>query len=98
MELHLPDMSDFQVLMRLNPIVRSLQTPVIALSHFILPSIAEAAKRLGAQSYLIKSQASADELDRAIREAIAMVGTSRKEVHISLNFISAGRTFQLGGE
>ena len=50
-ELHLPDMSGFQVLIRLNPIVhRSLHTPVIALSHFILPSIIEAAKKLGAQS------------------------------------------------
>jgi len=45
MELHLPDMSGFQVLMRLNPIIRGLQTPVVALSHFILPSIAEAAKK-----------------------------------------------------
>jgi DNA-binding NarL/FixJ family response regulator len=71
-ELHLPDMSGFQVLIRLNPIVhRSLHTPVIALSHFILPSIIEAAKKLGAQSYLIKSQASSDDLDRAIQKAIA---------------------------
>ena len=58
MELHLPDTSGFQVLMRLNPILRGLQAPVVALSHFILPSIAEAAQKLGAQSYLIKSQAS----------------------------------------
>jgi len=54
-ELHLPYMSGFQVLIRLNPIVhRSLHTPVIALSPFILPLIIEAAKTLGAQSYLIK--------------------------------------------
>jgi CheY-like chemotaxis protein len=80
MELHLPGMSAFQVLMRLNPIVRRcLQTPIVALSYFILPSIAEAAKKLGAQSYLIKSQASPDDLDRAIRNAIAKVGTTRNE-------------------
>jgi CheY-like chemotaxis protein len=80
MELHLPDISAFQVLMRLNPIVRRcLQTPVVALSYFILPSIAEAAKKLGAQSYLIKSQASPDDLDRAIQNAIAKVGTTSKE-------------------
>jgi CheY-like chemotaxis protein len=79
MELHLPGMSAFQVLMRLNPIVRRcLQTPVVALSYFILPSIAEAAKKLGAQSYLIKSQASPDDLARAIQNAIAKVGTTRK--------------------
>jgi DNA-binding NarL/FixJ family response regulator len=82
MELHLPDMSGFQVLMRLNPIIRGLQTPVVALSHFILPSIAEAAKKLGAQSYLIKSQASGDDLDRAIQKAIAGVGVMRKEVYV----------------
>ena len=81
-ELHLPDMSGFQVLIRLNPIVhRSLHTPVIALSHFIVPSIIEAAKKLGAQSYLIKSQASGDDLDRAIQKAIAKVGVARKEVY-----------------
>ena len=81
-ELHLPDMSGFQVLIRLNPIVhRSLHTPVIALSHFILPSIIEAAKKLGAQSYLIKSQASCDDLDRAIQKAIARVEVARKEVY-----------------
>ena len=45
MELHLPDMSGFQVLMRLNPIIRGLQTPVVALSHFILPSIARGGKK-----------------------------------------------------
>ena len=81
MELHLPDMSGFQVLMRLNPIVRGLQTPVVALSHFILPSIVEAAKKLGAQSYLIKSQASGDDLERAIQKAIARVGVMRQEVY-----------------
>ena len=81
MELHLPDMSGFQVLMRLNPIVRGLQTPVVALSHFILPSIVEAAKKLGAQSYLIKPQASGDDLERAIQKAIARVGVMRQEVY-----------------
>ena len=81
-ELHLPDMSGFQVLIRLNPIVhRSLHTPVIALSHFILPSIIEAAKKLGAQAYLIKSHASGDDLDRAIQKAITNVEVARKEVY-----------------
>jgi DNA-binding NarL/FixJ family response regulator len=81
MELHLPDMSGFQVLLRLNPIIcRSLQTPVVALSNFTDPSIAEAAKQLGAQSYLIKSQASGD-LHRAIQTAILRVEETRKEVY-----------------
>jgi two-component system response regulator AtoC len=81
-ELHLPDMSGFQVLIRLNPIVhRSLHTPVIALSHFILPSIIEAAKKLGAQSYLIKSHASCEDLDRAIQKAIARVELARREIY-----------------
>jgi CheY-like chemotaxis protein len=81
-ELHLPDMSGFQVLIRLNPIVhRSLYKPVVALSHFILPSLIEAAKKLGAQSYLIKSQTSGDDLDQAIQKAIAKVGLNHKEVY-----------------
>ena len=78
-ELHLPDMSGFQVLIRLNPIVHhSLHTPVIALSHFILPSIIEAATKLGAQSYLIKSHASCDDLDLAIQKAICQSRSSQK--------------------
>ena len=81
-ELHLPDMSGFQVLIRLNPIVHhSLHTPVIALSHFILPSIIEAATKLGAQSYLIKSHASCDDLDLAIQKAIARVEVARKDIY-----------------
>jgi DNA-binding NarL/FixJ family response regulator len=82
-ELHLPGMSGFQVLLRLNPIVsRCLQTPVVALSHFILPSIVQTARKLGAQSYLTKSQASGDDLDRAIQHAIATSGTA-KAVRVS---------------
>ena len=81
-ELHLPDMSGFQVLIRLNPIVhRSLHTPVIALSHFILPSIMEAAKKLGAHSYLLKSHSSCDDLERAIQKAIARVEVAPKEIY-----------------
>ena len=81
-ELHLPDMSGFQVLLRLNPIIlRSLQTPVVTLSNFIEPSIAEAAKKLGAQSYLIKSQSSGDDLHRAIQTAITRVKVTRKHVY-----------------
>ena len=81
LELHLPDMSGFQVLLQLNPIVRHcLQTPVVTLSHFILPSIAEAAKTLGAQSYLIKARASGDDLICAIQKAIAIVRLDREEV------------------
>ena len=81
-ELHLPDMSGFQVLIRLNPIVhRSLHTPVVALSHFILPSIIEAAKKLGAQSYLIKSHASGEDLDHAIQRAVAKMRVIRREIY-----------------
>jgi len=47
----------------------------------MLPSIIEAAKKLGAQSYLIKSQASGDDLDRAIQKAIARVGVAGNEVY-----------------
>jgi DNA-binding NarL/FixJ family response regulator len=84
LEPYLPDISGFLVLLRLNPIVRRrLQTPVVALSHFILPSIVEAARKLGAQSYLVKSQASPDELDRAIQNAVATVGATRKDAHAS---------------
>jgi len=83
MELHLPDMSGFQVLLRLNPIVRTIQMPVVVLSHLILPSIVTAAKRLGAQAYLIKSQAAPDELVHEIKNAIAKVAPPRMKLRVS---------------
>lgn len=81
LELQLRQMSGFHVLLRLNPIVhRSVQTAIVALSHFTLPSVVQAAKKLGAQSFLLKSQASGDDLDKAIQRAMAAVGPTRKEL------------------
>ena len=78
LELHLPLMSGFQVLLRLNPIVlRPLQTPVIVLSDLTLPPVVQAAKKLGAQDFLIKTKTSYYDLDKAIQQAIGTVGKSR---------------------
>ena len=42
---------------------------------------AQTQKKLGARSYLIKSQASEGDVDRAIQKAIARVGQMRTEVY-----------------
>lgn len=73
LEMHLPDMSGFQLLMQLNPQARYPQRAVIVLSHFVLPSIIELAKKLGAQSYLLKAHSTGDELNTAIQNAITSV-------------------------
>jgi CheY-like chemotaxis protein len=78
LELHLPLMSGFKVLLRLNPIVhRSLQTPVVVLSDLTLPPVVQAGKKLGAQDFLNKTKASGDALDKAIQKSIATVCKSR---------------------
>ena len=78
LELTLPDMSGFQVLKQLVPRAYDPAPAVIFLSRTTLQPMAELALRNGAQAYLIKSHISGDDLDRAIRKALA-VGSSHKE-------------------
>jgi DNA-binding NarL/FixJ family response regulator len=79
LELTLPDMSGFQALTQLVPRAYDPEPAVIFLSRTTLQPMAELAMRNGAQAYLIKSHISGDDLDRAIRKALAPVGLSHKE-------------------
>ena len=76
-ELTLPDMSGFQVLIDLIPRAYRPNMAVIMLARLKLDSIVSLAKTNGAQAYLVKSQISGEDLDHAIRKAIAIVAPKK---------------------
>lgn len=78
-ELRLPDMSGFQVLVELVPYARYPEIAVIMLSRLSFPQLAELAIKNGAQTYLVKSHISGDDLDRAIHKALVTVPPTAKE-------------------
>jgi DNA-binding NarL/FixJ family response regulator len=73
-EIDLPDMSGFEVLIKLVPRARHPEIAVIMLSRTYLVPMAELARKNGAQECLFKSGVSGDQLVTAIRKAIAFVG------------------------
>jgi DNA-binding NarL/FixJ family response regulator len=72
-ELHLPDISGFQVLINLVPRARHPEIPVIVLTRLALYPMGDLALANGAQAFLLKSQSSGDALNITIQEAIAKV-------------------------
>lgn len=72
-ELDLPDMSGFQVLVELVPRVRRPEIAVIILTRLALYPMGDLAMKNGAQAFLVKSRTSADVLQSAIHEAITRV-------------------------
>lgn len=72
-ELSLPDMSGFQVLINLVPRARLPEIAVIFLTRQALYPMGDLARSNGAQAYLVKSQISGDNLDWAIQKAIFAV-------------------------
>jgi DNA-binding NarL/FixJ family response regulator len=82
-ELNLPDMSGFQMLIELVPRARHPEIAVIILTRLALPPMESLAVNNGAQAYLVKSHVSGDDLYTTIRQAISVVGTTRIETHNS---------------
>ncbi|HEU4686345.1 MAG TPA: response regulator [Nitrospira sp.] len=78
-ELTLPDMSGLEVLVKLVPRAYRPEMAVVFLSHITQEGMGRLAKNNGAQAYLIKSLISGDDLDLAVRRAVATVGPARKE-------------------
>ena len=72
-------MSGFQAFVHLVPRADSPELAVIFLSRTTLQPMAELAMKDGAQAYLSKSHISGDDLDRAIRKALATVGSPHKQ-------------------
>jgi DNA-binding NarL/FixJ family response regulator len=77
LELTLPDMSGFEVLIKLIPRARYPDIAIIVLTRLVLHSMVDLALNSGAQAYLIKSRSSGDELDQAIRKAVALIGPNK---------------------
>lgn len=78
LELDLPDMSGFEVLLKLVPRVYSPEIAVIVLTRLKNPYLLEAALTNGARAALHKDMASGDVLDTAVIKAIAAVPKERK--------------------
>ena len=81
-ELTLPDMSGFEILADLVPLVSHPNIAVIVFSQITLPSIAALALSSGAQAYLVKSCINGDFLNRSINKAIARTTISRSRSKI----------------
>jgi len=75
LEVNLPDVSGFEVLNTLCPFASQPDLAVVILTKLEFATLPSVAKTNGAQGYLIKSQSSAEQLDRAIRNAMTMIGT-----------------------
>jgi DNA-binding NarL/FixJ family response regulator len=79
LDLTLPDMSSFEVLLKLIPRVRVPEVAVVVLTAVTFESLLDLARRNGAQECLIKSQTSGEQLDMVIRKAVNRLGPRRKE-------------------
>src|SRR6476620_2734656 len=79
LEMTLPDQSGLEVLMTLVPRVSKPRMAVIVLTQLSYRGIWELAKEHGAYVYFVKRHTTGEDLDRAIRRAIALVGQMPKE-------------------
>lgn len=77
-ELDLPDISGFEVLLTLMPLARKPEVPVIILTRLTNPHLQKVSMQNGAQAYLRKPFTSGDHLEIAIFKAIAGVPRDRK--------------------
>ena len=79
LELGLPDQSGFQTLVELVPIASRPQVAVIVLTHMPDRGISELATQHGAYACFVKRHTMGEDLDKAIKRAIAFVGQMPKE-------------------
>ena len=79
LELTLPDRSGFEVLMTLVPRASRPQIAVIFLTQLTHQGLWEFAKNNGAYVCFVKRHTTGEDLDRAIRRAVALVGQLPKE-------------------
>ena len=78
LELDLPDMSGFEVLVKLVPRPEHPEIAVIVLTRLPNPHLLEVAIKNGAQAALYKPVTSGDVLDKTILKAISKVQKDRK--------------------
>jgi DNA-binding NarL/FixJ family response regulator len=78
LELDLPDMSGFEVLVKLIPIVHQPEIAVIVLTRLPAAVLLDLALKNGALAALYKSRTSGDDLDKKILQAVSAVTKDRK--------------------
>jgi DNA-binding NarL/FixJ family response regulator len=81
LEFNLADMSGFEVLVRLVPIARQPDVPVIVLTHLSNHYLADLALKNGAFACLLKTDTAGDALDKMIQKAISVFARDRKKAH-----------------
>jgi DNA-binding NarL/FixJ family response regulator len=79
LELDLPDRSGFEVLVDLVPLVRRPNVAVIVLTRLTDRGVWRLARENGAIACFVKRHMRCDALDRAIQNAVALVGLLPKE-------------------
>ena len=72
-ELHLPDMSGFELLLEVNPHASKPEVAVIILARMAWRAVIDMAKDNGAQAFLVKRATAGEELIPVIQKAIATV-------------------------
>ncbi|HJT20210.1 MAG TPA: response regulator [Nitrospira sp.] len=77
LELNLPDRTGLSVLLNLVERPQHPRIPVVVLTNFVLYALYPLAIRNGARSCLEKDHTSIEQLDQAIRKAIAAVGPNK---------------------
>jgi CheY-like chemotaxis protein len=85
LELELPDLSGFEVLVELVPLVRRPNIAVIVLTRLADEGLYALARSNGAYVCFHKPHTSSDDLDRGINRAIGFVGLIPKEDRSRLN-------------
>jgi CheY-like chemotaxis protein len=78
LDLSLPDMSGFEVLLKLVPVAAEPLVPVIVLTSFDHRDLLEAAECKGAFVALQKDRTAADELATHIRRAMTVIPVEKK--------------------
>ncbi|HJT22003.1 MAG TPA: response regulator [Nitrospira sp.] len=78
LELALPDMSGFEVLMQLIPFRSGPEVVVVVLTRLPSPDLSKIAKNHGAVASLVKSRTSGDDLHEVIQHAMAVIGPARR--------------------
>jgi DNA-binding NarL/FixJ family response regulator len=78
-ELHLPDMSGFELLLEVVPRASQPPVAVVILTRASMPNLAYVAKNNGAQAFLVKRLTAGDELTPVVLKAIATVGPTHKD-------------------
>jgi DNA-binding NarL/FixJ family response regulator len=79
LELDLPDRSGFEVLVNLVPLAIRPNVAVIVLTRLTHRGVWELARQNGAMACFVKRHMGSDALDRAIQNAVAVVGLLPKE-------------------